>query len=190
MGPGSLVGADLQYSLQSSTPRSRLYRWRTASRRYHIVKGVRVRSKIVPAVTELRVEHAGHMKRPSPKRQPPSWPQLGTDEAVRATAAIRGSPGSPHRFETRLETRQPSPGSACQREDTPCTEHMVTPVKMDTPNVGLFVYFLFREEIPDVRMLLKEVQRDAITESLADPVGDNLSVWQRHQENVSDWSIL
>ena len=38
------------------------------------VSGVRVRSKIVPA-TELRPPHPEHLKRPSPSRQPPSWPQ-------------------------------------------------------------------------------------------------------------------
>jgi len=43
----------------------------------HTVSGVRVRSKMAPAVTELRAPHTGHMKRPSPSRQPPAWPQPG-----------------------------------------------------------------------------------------------------------------
>jgi hypothetical protein len=41
----------------------------------HTVSGVRVRSKIVPAVTELRPPHPEHLRRPSPSRQPPSWAQ-------------------------------------------------------------------------------------------------------------------
>ena len=36
----------------------------------HTLSSVRVRSKIVPAVTELRAPHSQHMKRPSPRRQP------------------------------------------------------------------------------------------------------------------------
>ena len=39
------------------------------------VSGVRVRSKIVPAVTDVRWPHPEHLKRPSPGRQAPSWPQ-------------------------------------------------------------------------------------------------------------------
>jgi hypothetical protein len=35
------------------------------------VSGVRVRSKIVPAVTEVRWPQAAHMMRPSLSRQPP-----------------------------------------------------------------------------------------------------------------------
>ena len=36
----------------------------------HTVKGVRVRSKIVPAVTDVRQPHAVHIVLPSPKRHP------------------------------------------------------------------------------------------------------------------------
>jgi hypothetical protein len=43
----------------------------------HTVSGVRVRSKIVPAVTEVRPPQAAHMKRPSPSRQPLAQPQPG-----------------------------------------------------------------------------------------------------------------
>ena len=43
----------------------------------HTVSGVRVRSKIVPAVTELRVLHTEHLYRPSPRRQPSSCPHVG-----------------------------------------------------------------------------------------------------------------
>ena len=136
-GPGSLVGADLQYSLQAQRrdpvftggeqpaggvpyrqgcPRpieDRTGRHRTAcrTRRTH-------EAAIAQAPTALRGRNSDRRSR-------------------RATAAIRGSPGSPHRFETRLETRQPSPGSACQREDTPCTEHMVTPVKWIPPKPAI-----------------------------------------------------
>jgi hypothetical protein len=39
----------------------------------HTVSGVRVRSKIVPAVAEVRALHAAHSHRPSPSRQPPAW---------------------------------------------------------------------------------------------------------------------
>ena len=39
------------------------------------VKGVRVQSKMVPAVTDVRSPHPEHMNRPSPSRQPPGWPQ-------------------------------------------------------------------------------------------------------------------
>jgi len=38
----------------------------------HTVSGVRVRSKIVPAVAEVRALHAAHSHRPSPSRQPPA----------------------------------------------------------------------------------------------------------------------
>ena len=41
------------------------------------VNGVRVRSKIVPPVTEVRPPHPEHMNRPSPSRQPPERPQPG-----------------------------------------------------------------------------------------------------------------
>ncbi len=37
----------------------------------HTVSGVRVRSKIVPAVTDVRKPHSEHISRPSPKRQTP-----------------------------------------------------------------------------------------------------------------------
>jgi hypothetical protein len=37
----------------------------------HTVSGVRVRSKIVPAVTEVRSPQPEHSNRPSPSRQPP-----------------------------------------------------------------------------------------------------------------------
>jgi hypothetical protein len=36
----------------------------------HTVSGVRVRSKIVPAVTDVRPWQAAHSSRPSPSRQP------------------------------------------------------------------------------------------------------------------------
>jgi hypothetical protein len=41
------------------------------------VSGVRVRSKIVPAVGEVRCPHAEHFERPSAVRQPRACPQLG-----------------------------------------------------------------------------------------------------------------
>jgi hypothetical protein len=41
------------------------------------VSGVRVRSKIVPAVAEVRAEQAPHSRRPSASRQAPAWPQRG-----------------------------------------------------------------------------------------------------------------
>jgi hypothetical protein len=43
----------------------------------HTVSGVRVRSKIVPAVTEVRSPQAEHLKRPSAIRQPPACPHSG-----------------------------------------------------------------------------------------------------------------
>jgi hypothetical protein len=43
----------------------------------HTVSGVRVRSKIVPAVTEVAERHAAQRNRPSPGRQPPSPPHAG-----------------------------------------------------------------------------------------------------------------
>ena len=42
----------------------------------HTVSGVRVRSKIVPAVTDVLAPHAEHMNRLSPSRQP-ECPQVG-----------------------------------------------------------------------------------------------------------------
>ena len=43
----------------------------------HTVSGVRVRSKIVPAVTDVHERHAAQRNRPSPSRQPPRPPQSG-----------------------------------------------------------------------------------------------------------------
>ena len=43
----------------------------------HTVSGVRVRSKIVPAVTEVRRLQPAHSYRPSPSRQPPACPHDG-----------------------------------------------------------------------------------------------------------------
>src|ERR1035437_9714874 len=40
----------------------------------HTVNGVRVRSKIVPAVTDVRCEHAAHSHRPSASRHPSTCP--------------------------------------------------------------------------------------------------------------------
>lgn len=39
--------------------------------------GVRVRSKIVPAVTEVRPPHPAHLNRAPPSRQPSLWPHPG-----------------------------------------------------------------------------------------------------------------
>ena len=41
------------------------------------VSGVRVLSKIVPAVTEVAERHDPHRNRPSPSRHPPGHPQAG-----------------------------------------------------------------------------------------------------------------
>ena len=41
----------------------------------HTVSGVRVRSKIVPAVTEVRASQPAHLSRASLIRHPPAWPQ-------------------------------------------------------------------------------------------------------------------
>jgi hypothetical protein len=38
----------------------------------HTVSGVRVRSKTVPAVGDVRALQTAHIHRPSPSRQPPS----------------------------------------------------------------------------------------------------------------------
>ena len=38
---------------------------------------VRVRSNTVPAVAEIRFEHAEHIRRPSPTSQPPPEPHFG-----------------------------------------------------------------------------------------------------------------
>jgi len=38
----------------------------------HTVSGVRVRSKTVPAVVDVRAWHRAHSNRPSPSRQPPA----------------------------------------------------------------------------------------------------------------------
>jgi len=43
----------------------------------HTVSGVRVRSKIVPAVVEVHTWQPEHSNLPSPSRQPPAWPQSG-----------------------------------------------------------------------------------------------------------------
>jgi hypothetical protein len=41
----------------------------------HTVNGVRVRSKIVPAVTDVRCEQRAHFQRPSATCHPPVLPQ-------------------------------------------------------------------------------------------------------------------
>jgi hypothetical protein len=43
----------------------------------HTVNGVRVRSKTVPAVTEVRASHAAQHQRPSLIDHPPDFPQRG-----------------------------------------------------------------------------------------------------------------
>ena len=43
----------------------------------HTVSGVRVRSKIVPAVTDVRAPQPAHHNRPSASRQPPACAQPG-----------------------------------------------------------------------------------------------------------------
>ena len=53
------------------------------------VSGVRVRSKIVPAVTEVRLPHLEHMYRPSPSRQP-----VGLEFLIRPPLATEPGPGS------------------------------------------------------------------------------------------------
>ena len=46
------------------------------------VSGVRVRSKMVPAVTDVRMPQPEHQNRPPPSRQPPSSPQPGQTNPV------------------------------------------------------------------------------------------------------------
>jgi hypothetical protein len=58
----------------------------------HTVIGMRVRSKMVPAVTEVRAPHSAHMNRPSPSRQPPPSPPL-TSRSKIWQAGKGGSPG-------------------------------------------------------------------------------------------------
>jgi len=43
----------------------------------HTVSGVRVRSKIVPAVTDVRAAQPAHSNRPSASRQPSACPHAG-----------------------------------------------------------------------------------------------------------------
>src|SRR4051812_43330025 len=74
------------------------------------VSGVLVRSKMVPAVTEVRRPQPEHSYRPSPSRQPP-WPHSGRGSPP-ASAATPGSPGSPRRRRTRPGTPRSPPDSA------------------------------------------------------------------------------
>ena len=79
----------------------------------HTVNGVRVRSKMVPAVTEVRLPHPAHITRPSPRRHSPRCSQAGHEKPV-GHRATPGSPDSPHRYRTKPGTRPPILGSACR----------------------------------------------------------------------------
>ena len=80
------------------------------------VSGVRVRSKIVPAVTEVHFPQPVHLKRPS--ASPHLRRSLGTRRRL-AIATIADSPSSQRQSETESGTLRPISGSACQREGRP-----------------------------------------------------------------------
>jgi len=90
------------------------------------VSGVRVRPKIVPAVTDVRKLHPTHMNRPSPSLQPPTCAQTGRG-TLQASAATRGNPGSPHRSKTTPGAHQPTSDNPRRHEGEPPTH--ATPVK-------------------------------------------------------------
>ena len=122
--PRSLVGADLQARCRLSAEMPSLPAANSQQAVNHTVSGVRVRSKMARAVTEVRLPHPGHMKRPSPSRQRGRSPGR---RSRRASAATPGSRGSPHRCGTRPGTRPRTADSACRHEDAPLPQS--TPVK-------------------------------------------------------------
>ena len=75
--PRGLVGADLEQALQAQRRDPVLLGGEQPAGVNQTVSGVRVRSKIVPAVGEVRAAQAAHSKRPSASFQPPACPQPG-----------------------------------------------------------------------------------------------------------------
>src|SRR5271157_5486855 len=75
--PHRLVGADLQGPLKLSAeiPSLPLAKYQQAESQ--TVSGVRVRSKMVPAITDVRLPHPVHLNLPSPSCHPSEWPQDG-----------------------------------------------------------------------------------------------------------------
>jgi len=74
--PRRLIGADFQRPFQAQCRNPVLAAGeQSAGVEPNRQTGVRVRSKIVPAVTEVRFAHPEHVSRPSPKRHAASWPQ-------------------------------------------------------------------------------------------------------------------
>ena len=123
--PRRRVRADLQRPLKVLGGDPVLGRGKQPARVNHTVSGVCVRSKTVPAVTEVRRPQPPHSCRPSPSRQPPRDRTTGRRNR-QASAATPGSPGSPHRCRTRPGTLPSSAGSAPRRADIP--QHEPTPV--------------------------------------------------------------
>ena len=73
--PGRLVRADLKRPLQALAEIP--YFWVANQAVNHTVDGVRVLSKIVPAVGDVRPSHSPQRNRPSAIRQPTRCPQSG-----------------------------------------------------------------------------------------------------------------
>jgi DNA methylase len=121
--PRGLVGAHLQRPPQAQRRDAVLPVANTQHAVNHTVSGVRVRSKIVPAVTEVRPPQSAHMNRPSPSRQ--RGCSAGR-RIHRASAATAGSPGSPHRSGTRPAVHRQTSGGGRSHEGDPLPED--TPV--------------------------------------------------------------
>ena len=109
--PRRRVRADLQRALQALRGDPSFWRGEQPARVNHTVSGVRVRSKIVPAVTEVRAPQPAHSYRPSPAASRRHDHSAGRRTRP-ASAATPGSPGSPHRCRTRPGTRPSTAGSA------------------------------------------------------------------------------
>ena len=109
--PRRLVRADLQRPLQAQRRDPVLLGGEQPAAVNHTVNGVRVRSKIVPAVTAVR-----DPQRPALEpavAEPPTRRTAHTRARTRpATATTPGSPGSPRPCRTRPGTRPSSVGSA------------------------------------------------------------------------------
>ena len=116
--PGRLVAAQPQHLLQApghSRRSSGVVTHHIA--RNHIVNGVRVSWKIVPAVTEVCRPQAAHSHRTRRTGQALSWPQRRTAKAVRPSQLHQDRPGTPPPSRSAPRTR-PASGDSPPRAGT------------------------------------------------------------------------
>ena len=83
----------------------------------HTVSGVRVRSKIVPAVGDVRTPQPRHISRLSPSRHGSATNRKQSTQTRQASAATPDSPRNRRRSRTTTRTRQATAGNALRPSD-------------------------------------------------------------------------